>query len=160
MGGYLYCSIYKEMMRGVCVCEALEMPSFSLPLAKLESKVNTKEAKVVELSHSLATLDQARDRLVTEANRKDETIAILRREVEEKKVQLDKEQLGVAQLEAEMSQLNESKREREKEMIKQEARLAETRRQQQDSTEQALSLSTQMRVLRDDLAAMTHVSGT
>lgn len=122
--------------------------------------MNVKDAKVTELSCSLATLDQARDKLVAEANRKDETIVALRRKVEETNVALAKEKLGMATLETELRQTGERSRETERATSKQEASLAETRRQLQQSREQAASFSTQMRILRDDLATMTQVSIT
>ena len=116
-----------------------------------------KDAKIAEMSQSLASLDLYRDKLVSEANSKDELLANMRRNVEEKKAGLDRQKLRAAQLEKEVGLMKEMVREKDSEIAKHEARLTDTRRQLQDSREQALSLSTQIRELRDDLETMTQV---
>ena len=122
--------------------------------------MNVKEMKLSEVTHSLASLDQARDKLFAEANKKDEAIAELQKELEERRMGLTTEQLRVAQLGAELEQVRERVRERDKEMSRREARHAETNGQLQESQEQALSLATQVRLLRDDLETMTQVRVT
>ena len=120
--------------------------------------MKVKDSKLTELSHSLGMLDQARDKLVAEANSKDELVAELRRNMEDRKTELDRDKSRASQLEKEVSRTKEAVREKDRDIGKLEARLADTRRQLQDSRDQALTLSTQIRELRDDLEAMTQVS--
>ena len=125
----------------------------------LTHEVSDREEKIVELRHALAMLDQDHDQLVSEANKKDETIACLTGQLEQKGACLEQREGQLVQLRAELGLTEDSRKEREAEVDQVQHKLENTRTQLLSSRQQVDTLTRQLSQLTTDLNTMTQVTG-
>ena len=124
----------------------------------MEYELREKEDKVSELRHALASLDKDHDTVVAEVNEKSETIAGLKRELEEGASVLSEEKNRVAQLEGEVAHWKGQLEQRVKELSELRSQLEGGGREVGELREQCATLLREKTRLTDDLSTMTQVS--
>lgn len=126
-------------------------------VAKLSHEVSEKEERIVELRHALTMLDQDHDQLVREANKKDETIANLSTQLDQKGTRLGEKEDRLVQLCGELERVEGSCKEREGQMSQAHGELDSTRSELLTTRQQLNALTQQIGELRSDLSTMTQV---
>ena len=125
---------------------------------QMTHELKEKDVKISELRQALTLLDQDHDRLVGQTDKKDEAIASLTAELEQKQASVKGMEGKVAELRAELSQLEAGQRARALEVSTVSTELDAVREELQSARDSAMALTTQISQLRNDLATMTKVS--
>lgn len=152
-----------ENYRSETVHRTLQFTSIILSLflsplsAQLSHEVNAKEEKVLELRHALTMLDQDHDQLVSETDRKDETIASLTLQLEQKEASLAGVEGRVVQLQTDLGRAEGCHRDKEMQASAVQGELDTTNRELRATREQIDALTQQVNELKDDLSTMTQV---
>ena len=111
----------------------------------------------MELQNALALVDKERDQLVEEANRRDEGIAMLKKELHLKEMGLMESQQAMGQLESQLGQAEGTYRNKDQAMNEVTQELNRTRLELVNAKELADSLNAQVAKLRADLHTMAQV---
>lgn len=117
-----------------------------------------KEERIAELRHALTMLDQDHDQLVSEADQKDETIARLKTELEQKVQLLEGAEGKLVQLHVELGKVETIRRDKDVEVCEVQGELKVSRTQLLATRQQVESFTLQISELKGDLNTMTHVS--
>lgn len=128
--------------------------------AQLEYELREKDNKISEQGHALASLDKDHDAVMAEVDEKSETIASLKRDLEEEGRTLSKTQIKVAQLEGELAHLRGQLEHRGKEGTKLRSQLEGGGRELGELRNRCESLTRERTQLRDDLSTMTQVNAS
>ena len=128
--------------------------------AQLTHELSEKEEKVGELRHALAMLDQDHDHLVCQADKKDESIAGLTAQLEQRKASLETMEARLTQLHADLKAAESEQQSKQLEASTVQQELDNMRGQLEGSREQVVMLTTQISQLRNDLITMTKVRKT
>ncbi len=125
--------------------------------AQLECELRERDDKIVELRHTLASLDKDHEAVTAEVDEKSETVARLNREMEERERSLSEAQSRVAQLEGETADVKGQLEQRVMETTKLRSQLEGGGKEVGELRSHCETLAREENQLRDDLSTMTQV---